>query len=79
MAFAKIRLRRGPKTEWEEINPVLMEGEWGVEYPDAGLGTGLCKVKIGNGSSKWTDLTYALNPFGADSINGGTVDDSHTI
>ena len=40
MSFAKIRPRRSTKTEWELINPILMEGELGIEYPDSGIGTG---------------------------------------
>lgn len=73
MAYAKIRPRRGTKSEWEFTNPVLMEGEFGIEYPDAGIGTDICKLKIGNGVMKWTELEYAINPMDAKAIHGGTV------
>lgn len=47
----KIQLRRGTAAEWTSANPVLMQGEMGVE-------TDTLKVKIGNGTSAWTTLPY---------------------
>ena len=73
MSFAKLRPRRGTKTEWLEFNPILMEGELGIEYPDTGIGTGLCKFKLGDGFTKWSELVYAFNAENATSIDGGTV------
>lgn len=43
------KLRRGLKADWERKNPVLAEGEPGVE-----LDTGV--LKIGNGTTAWKDL-----------------------
>lgn len=77
--YAKIRPRRSSKTEWELINPILLEGELGIEYPDKGLGTGLVKVKIGDGVTRWNDLSYAINPDSATSIYGGTAVESNDI
>lgn len=79
MSFAKIRPRRSTSTEWNLINPVLMEGEMGIECPDTGIGTGLCKFKLGDGFKKWSDLPYAFNADAANSIYGGTVSVSHDI
>lgn len=79
MSFAKLRPRRSTKTEWELINPILMEGELGIEYPDSGIGTGLCKFKLGDGFKKWSELPYAFNANSAESIYGGTVTVSHDI
>jgi hypothetical protein len=79
MSFAKIRPRRSTKTEWELINPILMEGELGIEYPDSGIGTGLCKFKLGDGFKDWDELPYAFNAEAAESIYGGTVTVSHDI
>lgn len=73
MSFAKLRPRRGTKTEWNEINPILMEGELGIEFPDAGIGTGLCRFKIGDGSTNWQNLAYAFDAGSASSFDGGTV------
>lgn len=70
---AKIRPRRSTATEWAIMNPVLLEGEWGVEYPDSGIGTGLCKFKFGDGRTAWNDLPYAFTANAAAAIYGGTV------
>lgn len=73
MSYAKIRPRRGTKSEWELIDPILMEGEFGIEFPDSGVGTGLCKFKIGNGVLKWSDLPYAFDAGAALNIDAGGV------
>jgi hypothetical protein len=44
-----IRLRRGTTAEWEFKNPILRQGEPGVD-----LTTG--DLKIGNGIDRWLDL-----------------------
>jgi len=77
--FAKIRPRRSTKAEWELFNPVLKEGEWGIEVPDTGVGTGLCKFKLGDGYKQWSDLPYAFNATAAEAIYGGGVSVSHDI
>ena len=79
MSYAKIRPRRGTKTEWELVNPVLFEGELGIECPDTGVGTGLCKFKIGDGYKKWSELPYAFDASSATGIYGGTVSVYHDI
>jgi hypothetical protein len=53
-----IQLRRDLASEWTSVNPILTEGEFGVE-----LDTG--KVKIGNGVDVWTALPYRLDVGGA--------------
>lgn len=47
----QIQLRRGTASAWTSANPVLMEGEMGVE-------TDTLKVKLGDGSTAWNSLTY---------------------
>lgn len=47
----KIQVRRGTSEEWSSINPVLLEGEQGLE-------TDSNKIKIGNGNLSWNDLPY---------------------
>jgi hypothetical protein len=47
----KIQLRRDTEEAWIEANPVLSQGEPGVE-----INTG--KLKIGNGIALWNDLPY---------------------
>ena len=77
--FVKLRPRRSTKAEWDLINPVLKEGEFCIEVPDTGVGTGLCKFKIGDGYRRWADLPYAFNAEAAEAIYGGNVSVSHDI
>jgi len=79
MSYAKIRPRRGTAYEWSTVNPILDEGELGIEFPDSGIGTGLCKFKLGDGLTKWNDLPYAFDAASANSIVGGTVTSFHLI
>ncbi|MBL8667094.1 MAG: hypothetical protein JNM48_06500 [Rhodospirillales bacterium] len=53
MFFTCIQLRRSPASDWQAANPVLADGEVGLETDTGGL-------KIGNGVSRWCDLGYAL-------------------
>ena len=46
-----IQVRRGSKSEWNNIDPVLANGELGFEV-DSG------RLKIGNGVESWTELDY---------------------
>lgn len=50
----QIKLRRGTASEWTSANPTLAAGEAGVE-------TDTNKVKIGDGSTAWTSLNYAVD------------------
>ena len=61
MAYVRIRPRRSTRDEWEYYNPILAEGEMGIEVADTGVGTGTIKVKIGDGVTRWKDLPYAIN------------------
>lgn len=47
----KIQFRRGTYAQWANANPVLSEGEFGLE-----LDTN--KFKVGNGSTAWNSLAY---------------------
>lgn len=47
-----IQLRRDLSANWADVNPVLSQGEPGVEL-DSG------KIKIGNGVDPWNDLDYS--------------------
>ena len=51
-----IRLKRGTSEAWTRVNPVLLEGEPGFEKDTN-------KLKIGNGTSKWTELPYFNQEF----------------
>ena len=60
MAYTKVQLRRGTAAQWSETNPILAEGEIGIESDTS-------KMKIGNGSTVWSSLTYA--PIGTPTSN----------
>lgn len=79
MSYARIKPRRGTLYEWSTVNPILDEGELVVIYPDTGVGTGLCKFKIGDGVHKFTELAYAFDGAAAASIDGGSVENFHSI
>lgn len=51
MAIVRIQLRRDTAADWTSANPVLAEGEMGIET-DTDL------FKIGDGSTAWTSLGY---------------------
>ncbi|BAU39961.1 hypothetical protein [Ralstonia phage RSP15] len=46
-----IVLRRGTKLQWETKNPILREGEMGLELPNH-------VFKMGDGTTRWKDLPY---------------------
>lgn len=50
-----IQLRRGTAAQWTSTNPVLGEGEQGLE-------TDTLRTKIGDGSSAWSALEYSESP-----------------
>ena len=51
----QIQLRRDTSANWLFVNPVLAEGEMGIE-------TNTNYFKIGNGLLQWTGLTYVSGP-----------------
>jgi hypothetical protein len=50
----RIQLRRDTAANWTSNNPVLREGEIGIE-------TDTFKMKVGNGSSTWAQITQYMN------------------
>ena len=72
-SYAKIRPRRGTLHEWTQVNPILMEGELGIEVPDSGIGTGLCKFKLGDGNTRWNDLAYSFDGQPSTFFDGGNA------
>jgi hypothetical protein len=51
----KIQLRRDVTANWTSVNPSLLSGEPGYE-------TNTGKLKIGDGTSNWTSLSYLFDP-----------------
>ena len=46
-----IKLRRDTAADWESVDPILAEGELGIE-------TDTNRIKIGDGATEWTGLPY---------------------
>lgn len=60
-----LRPRRGKKATATSNNIVLKRGEVFFEVPDTGVGTGMGKIKMGDGSTSYANLPYfneAINP-----------------
>jgi len=75
----QIQLRRDTAENWTIINPILAEGEVGVE-------TDTLKIKIGDGITAWNDLEYIPGSAGGDMVRAiydtnqdGIVDDSDKL
>jgi hypothetical protein len=76
----QIQIRRGTAAQWTSANPTLAAGEFGYET-DTG------KAKIGNGSSAWIILGYALTGAAGTvtsitagtGLSGGTITTTGTI
>jgi len=61
-----IQLKRAPSSNWTRTNPLLLEGEEGLEIDTN-------RKKIGNGTSLWRDLPYSSKQFDNIYINGNTI------
>jgi hypothetical protein len=76
----QIQLRRGTAAQWTSTNPTLAAGEQGFE-------TDTNKMKIGNGSTAWNSLSYAVTGAvgtvtsitAGTGLSGGAITTSGTI
>ena len=50
------QIRRDTKNNWTNNNPILAEGEFGIEIES--INTPNLKLKVGNGVDEWVDLSY---------------------
>ena len=62
----KIQLRRDTAANWTTVNPILTDGEPGLE-------TDTNKTKYGDGTTAWVDLPYSASDMGNTIINNGYV------
>lgn len=71
---AKIQVRRDIKANWVSKNPILYEGEIGLELETT-------KLKIGNGVTAWNSLPYYGESVPVEVFNGtnGTVDSNNGL
>ena len=76
----QIQVRRGTAAQWTSANPTLASGEQGFE-------TDTNKMKIGNGSTAWNSLSYAITGaagtitsiVASTGLTGGTITSTGTI
>ncbi len=69
MSFIPLNIRKGSAEEWQAVNPVLSDGEFG-------LVTGTLSYKIGDGITPWNTLLFAQlkGETGLSGENGTTGD-----
>ena len=60
-----IQIRRGTASEWSSANPTLSSGE-------IGLATDLGQIKIGDGSTAWSSLSY-ISASDTDDLTEGST------
>lgn len=67
---ARLRIARKTEAEWTSTDPVGLDGEWMVTTDASVL-----KLKIGDGTSKWSELDYVEFGEGGDylPLSGGTL------
>jgi hypothetical protein len=68
----QIQLRRGTAAQWTSANPILAQGEMGIE-------TDTSKYKIGNGSTAWSSLDYSSLPSGVATLTGSETLTNKTL
>jgi len=61
----QIQLRRGDAADWTSSNPLLAEGELGIELDTL-------KIKIGNGIDNWNALAYVSGGGGGGGVTSVT-------
>jgi hypothetical protein len=71
MAFLRFQFRRDLANTWSSVNPILAQGELGLE-------TDSTKFKLGDGTTEWNDLSYVgiEGPAGTPGVGiaqGGTT------
>ena len=60
-----IQVKRGTAAGWTSANPTLNAGEIGFE-------TDTKKMKVGDGSTAWTSLTYTVTDGDISGVTAGT-------
>lgn len=61
--LTRMQQRRGTEAQWNDADPILAQGEVGVN-----LSNGF--VKIGDGFSSWSQLPYQIGPTGPTGEDG---------
>ena len=64
--LTRIQQRRGVASQWIAANPILAQGEIGLEVDTN-------TFKLGNGLTRWIDLPYLSGPPGASAYNVAVI------
>lgn len=56
--YAVLPIKYNTKDGWTTDNPILANGEMGIEW-ETTIGEGAVCIKLGNGTTAWNDLEYA--------------------
>lgn len=70
--MTQIQLRRGAAATWTSVNPVLALGEVGFE-------TDTRKLKVGDGSTQWTGLSYTIDTSTLATLAGAETVSNKTL
>ena len=69
----RIQLRRDTQANWERVNPILEDGEPGLDITQN-------KIKYGDGTTQWNSLPYASGGTSGNVSTGNTlVNGSYTV
>lgn len=68
---SQIQLRRDTAANWTSANPVLAQGEFGIE-------SNTLKAKLGNGSTAWNSLAYFGDVSTLDTVGDVTITSATT-
>lgn len=68
-----LRPRRGKKATAESQNIVLKKGEIFFEVPTGGVGKGIGKLKMGDGTTAYKNLPYFLEQRAATDVANSTI------
>ena len=67
----RIQLRRDTQANWEQVNPILEDGEPGLDITQN-------KIKYGDGTTHWNSLPYASGG-GSTALGNTLVNSSYTL
>lgn len=62
----RIQFRRGTAAEWTSANPILAEGELGLELDTR-------RFKVGVGTTSWNNIEYASGTQGVQGLQGRSI------
>lgn len=71
------QVKRDTAAQWTANNPLLAEGEFGVETES--IGTSALKIKIGDGIALWNELSYVFDNKKVERFLATNNQSTHTV